>query len=54
MALKFRFKSNDEVPPKQQALYVEREGTAELSNFGQCGIIETDEEFDRLASLGGS
>ena len=39
------------VPLEFEKYAIER--TAELSAFGQCGIIESAPEFDALASAGG-
>ena len=39
------------IPTEFERYAIER--TAELSNFGQCGIVEHAPEFDELASGGG-
>ena len=43
MALKFRFKSKDEVPAEQQALYVERDGAWTLDVEGAVDKSKLDE-----------
>jgi hypothetical protein len=39
------------IPAEFEKYAIER--TAELSRFGQCGIVETNDAFDALAAQGG-
>ncbi len=43
MALKFKFKSKDEIPAEQQALYVERDGAWMLDVDGAADKAKLDE-----------
>ena len=53
MALKFKFKSREEIPAELQSLYVEREGAFVLEPTWQCEVVETHPGLDAyLAGCG--